>query len=249
MEITKLYGGKVSLEFNEAKHTYTVDGQIVDGVTGVLSVIAKPALIAWAANMAAEHIIAALKPGQVMDEMSIKGLANDAKAAHRKKKEQAADVGSFVHEWIENYIKTGGEQKHIEHPEIKNGVAAFMEWVNAHSVQFVASEGKIYSQKHGYAGTFDFIATVDGKHYLGDIKTSSGVYPEHFLQTTAYQMARQEEHPDEHYDGHIIVNCKKDGTLDTVFSEPDDFARNQAAFLSALGLYRWQKAQKEFNKK
>jgi len=243
-ETYPLYGGEVLLTFSPGKHLYEVDNLPVDGVTTVLSVISKPALTAWAANMAAEHILATLKPGQVMNEMTIKALANEAKMAHRKKKENAADIGTFIHEWVEHYIKTG-EEKPVEHPEIQNGVAAWKEWVASHKeVKFVASEEKIFSRTHRFAGTFDFILVLDGKRYIGDLKTGKAIYPEYFLQTSAYQLARQEEHPEEEYAGHIIVNCQKTGELEVAMSEIDDYDSNRDAFLSALSLYRWQKKLK-----
>lgn len=242
MESHSLYGGAVKLDFNPVRHIYTVDGIPVDGVTTVLGVIAKPALTAWAANMAAEHVLANLMPGQVMDEMSIKLLANECKMAHRKKKENAADIGTFIHEWVEHFIKTG-QEKEVTHPEIRNGVAAFKEWVAAHKeVKFLHSEEKIYSVKHNFAGTFDFILMLDGKRYIGDLKTGKAIYPEYFLQTSAYQLARQEEYPDEEYAGHIIINCQKDGGLAVATSEPADFEKNHKAFLAALDLHRWQKS-------
>lgn len=238
-----LYQGNVSLEFSPARHLYTVDGIPVDGVTSVLQVISKPALVGWAANMAAEHVEKSLKPGQVMNEMSIKALVNECKLAHRKKKETAADVGTFIHEWVEHFIKTGGEEKHTEHTEITAGVEAFKRWVGEHQqIEFVASEGKIFSRKHNFAGTFDFILVMDGKRYIGDLKTGKAVYPEYFLQTSAYQLARQEEFPEEDYEGHIIVNCRKDGELEICTLDRSDFEKNSKAFLSALDLYRWQKS-------
>ena len=40
-----------------------------------------------------------------------------------------------------------------------------------------------------YAGSFDFIARIDGQVILGDIKTSKGVYPKTGLQLAAYACA------------------------------------------------------------
>lgn len=235
MESTTLYNGEVTLEFDSERHLYLANGKKVDSVTGVLNVISKPALVPWAAKMVAEHVEAALKPGVALNEIEIKELCKAAKAAPNKKKDNAADIGTFVHEWIEDYIK-GKNPSVPMHPQIKNGVDAFLEWVGANHVVFSQSEMKTYSRKYEYAGTLDFEATVNGKYMLGDIKTSSGIYDEMFFQTSAYQLARQEERPELVYEGHIIVNCKKDGKLDTRIST--EYEENKIAFLCALGLMR-----------
>jgi len=47
----ELYGGRIILEYDDDKHSYTVNGNYVPSVTGILNVIAKPALIPWALNM------------------------------------------------------------------------------------------------------------------------------------------------------------------------------------------------------
>ena len=39
----KLYKGKIELNSDEAKHKYLVDGKVVYGVTGIISVLSTPA--------------------------------------------------------------------------------------------------------------------------------------------------------------------------------------------------------------
>jgi len=241
MDTHQLYGGSVTLAFDPVKHLYTANGVPADGVTTALRAIAKPALVDWAANMAAEHVVKALRPGQTMNEMSIKALANECRLAHRKKKEAAGDVGTFIHEWVEHFVKTG-EEKDVEHHEIKAGVSAFKKWIaSTPGMRFLASEGKVYSKTHNFAGTFDFILEADGRQYIGDLKTGKAIYPEHFLQTSAYQLALQEEFPGREFAGHIVVNCRKDGGLDIATSDADDFPENRDVFLAALKIHRWQK--------
>ena len=129
------------------------------------------------------------------------------------------------------------------HPEARAGVAAFLQWVEENKVEFHESERIVYSREHRFAGCLDFIATVNGKRMMGDIKTSSGIYNEMFLQTSAYQIARQEERPDEIFEGHVIVNCKKTGELLTKISY--DYEDNKEAFLCALCLSRRLKKMEE----
>lgn len=242
-ETYNLYNNTVVLSFNPAKHHYTVDNNTVDGVTSVLGVIAKPALIAWAANMAHDYILAELKPGCALDEVDIKDLAVGAKNAHRVKRDKSADIGGMFHAWAENYIKTG-EKTEVFNEQLQNTVDAFLAWEEENKIEWIHSEVKVYSKEHNFAGTFDFIAKINGKMMLGDFKTSSGIYPEMFAQTSAYQIAYQEEHPEAHFDGQIIVNIRKDGTFEHLESDALSYKRDKQAFLNALGLYRWTKENK-----
>jgi hypothetical protein len=235
MERYELYAGNVILNFNPDKHLYTVDDKKIDGVTSILGVINKPALIAWAANCAADFIKATLKAGRSLDEVEIKALCDGAKGAHRVKRDKAADIGTLVHGWIEDFINGKNPDMPVN-PQVRNGVDAFLEWKNAHKVEFIHSERKIYSKEYNFAGTLDFEAIVDGRMMLGDIKTGSGIYDEMFFQTAAYQRARQEEEPDLKFEGNLIVNCRKDGDLEV--KESDEYDLNIKAFLGALVLYR-----------
>lgn len=241
IETYKLYNGDITLTFDPAKHLYTANGRKVYGVTGILSVISKPALMFWAVNMALEKIAKTLKPGVSYDEIQIKKMLDSAKKAHTEKKTSAADKGTMIHSWIEKYIK--GENPELPlNEELKNAVLSFLSWKKDHNVKFLHSEIKVYSKRYNYAGTCDFIAEIDGKQYIGDIKTSSGIYPEMLYQTAAYQQARQEEYIEE-YNGNIIVRCGKDGTLE--IKESAEFYSNLSAFLGALALYERQQKVKD----
>ena len=237
-----LYGGSVELVFDTERHIYRANGEIMYGVTSILDVISKPALVAWAAKMAAEYIQTNLKPGVMLDEIQIKELADNAKSAHRQKRDKAADIGTLVHNSIEEYIKHRTMPK-IINPEAEKGFNAFLEWAHLNDVTFDQSELKVYSKQHGFAGTADLLVTIGGEKYLGDIKTGSGIYETMKLQTAAYELARTEEYPDENYAGNIIINCRKDGTLETATYLKPEVEEAKKAFLSANELFRWVKKQ------
>lgn len=235
IEESLLYGGTVKLEFNEGRHIYTWEGSRIDGVTTVLSIINKPQLLGWAVKCATEFFGTEFKPGYAYTAEQIAQICELAKKQHTIKRNKAADIGTLVHAWIESWIK--GQQPELpQDPQVLNGVLAFKRYVDSKNIKFTASEQKIFSKKYKYAGTLDFEAEIDGQLYLGDIKTSSGIYPEMFMQTSAYQCARQEEFPDRKYAGQLIINCRKDGILDTQISTGYD--KHIKGFLAALVLYR-----------
>jgi len=235
-EVTRLYGGQVTLSFNPKVHRYDVDGVEVDGVTTILgSAVAKPALVPWAVKMAREYVSANLKAGVALDEFQIDALLDGITTAHRKKTKGSADIGSFVHNWISDFI-LGKSPEMPVNVEVRKCIDAFFEWVKLHEVSFVSSERKIYSRKHNYAGTYDALAYVDGKMSVLDLKTGSGVYPEMGLQLAAYHMAHEEEFPEQKIEKRIIVNIRKDGTL-----EEKEFSDHEAyndGFLAAITIHR-----------
>ncbi|MEK6884229.1 MAG: hypothetical protein AABY22_31655, partial [Nanoarchaeota archaeon] len=86
----KLYNELVILEFDKLKHLYFVttpdeETKRAYGVTSILGVLNKPALMFWSANMAAKYVEDNLMPGKALDEIEIKNLAEGAKNAHKIK--------------------------------------------------------------------------------------------------------------------------------------------------------------------
>jgi len=243
---------KNRLLFNEKNHHYTLDGKPVTGNTTILNkVLAKPALIPWAANESAKEM-GWLDPKYNKKEKCIKQaelflnkikkmsagdyfkLLEQARKAHCQKRDTAGDIGKFVHEQIENWIK--GQPVKKMNKQAQKMFDNFINWATENKVKFLASEQRVYSEKYWYAGTFDFLCKLDGKTYLGDIKTGSGIYPEMWAQCAGYQIALQENEPKTKIDGHLIVNLKKDGTIKTQTNY--DYIGYKKMFLSALVIYR-----------
>ena len=231
-----LYNGDVELKFNSDKHVYTVDGVVVESATGVTGVINKPALMYWAVNQAIEFLRNALRAGESYDEIQLQRILDGAKVAHRMRKEEAGDIGTLVHEAVESYIKTGVETK-VVHPKAKECFANFMKWVKDNNVKFISSERKVYSKLHRYAGTADFECVIDGKTFVGDVKTSTGIYDEYWFQVSGYQQALEEE-TGKLYDGQVIVRVGKDGSFEVQYRFNNDYLENVKAFNGALALFK-----------
>lgn len=228
----------MKFEFDEKTHRYYLDGKPLTGVTTILGVIAKPALIGWASNQAVEHIKQNSDIGDFMgigsDCYVVKtSTLEEARTAHAKKRDKAADVGTLAHKWIEEHIK--GKDNPIT-DDIKPMIDNFLKWEEEVKPKYLETEKRVYSAKNWYAGTLDLMLEIDGEVWLGDIKTGSGIYPEHFFQCAAYQLALQEmgEYPE--IKGHIILNLRKDGKMD--IKKSISFERDIETFLSALVIYR-----------
>lgn len=185
------------LEFNEEKHRYLYKGEIVPGVTTVIgSQIPKPALMFWAVKMMAEYLEENLPCGVAISPSEKQVLIETGKKAHAQKKKEAADLGTLAHTWIEQHIKASlKSEPYPDMPDnelVLNAVNAFLEWENTNKVVYIASEKKLYSKDWNVAGTADILAKVNDKTALIDIKTSNGIWPEHYIQTAAYAKMLEE---------------------------------------------------------
>jgi cytochrome c2 len=229
----ELYNGEVNLVFDNQWHAYSIDGRKVKSVTKGIDIIAKPALVNWAANTAVEYLEGLIKPGMILDEVQLLNLFKDAKQAHRVKKENAGNLGSLLHDWISRYIKGENPPTPINEG-LHKSVEKFKKWEVDNNVKFLKSEQPIYSRKYDYAGTLDFICTIDGELYLGDVKTSSAIYDTYWMQVAAYRQARMEEFPGENYIGQAIIRIGKDGSF--AFAKSQDFDKYFEAFRLAFEL-------------
>ena len=244
-------------KFEANTHRYFLDGKPLTGVTTILGVIAKPALVPWAAKMTTEYIRDNCKGDVEGVYVVSEEQLDEAKAAHRKRKEAAADFGTVVHDKVEGYVKaciesnqgvpldeydfdlasiTDLEPKLIEKAGLSLG--EFVGWAKENVSVFVESEAKLYSEEHWYAGTVDIIyKDKEGKLWIADIKTSSGVYPEMFAQMGGYDIAWQERNGAADVHGYVILHVdKKKCQINPVGFHDTQMCRE--FFLHALGLYR-----------
>lgn len=231
-------------EFRESDHAYLYEGKRVTGVTSVIGVLAKPALINWAAKMSVEHIKAnlsysrmkLLRKGYVIVKEKI---LLEALSAHTKKKEAAGEHGTDTHAMVEQYVKdcliVGSAMSGSFAPEITK----FVQWAQENVDHFLFAERRMFDLTNFLAGTADFAYIgKDGKKYMGDFKTSSGIYGiDYFLQCAAYRFLAESE-GDSPYDGTTIVRLGKDGSFEV--QNRYDYKTDLEAFMACLTLYRAQ---------
>lgn len=241
-ELFPLYGGAVTLQYNSKRHLYYEGGKQVDGVTGILGILDKPALIPWAVNCCVDYIggnpakgiLPKLIPGHALDELAIKNLMAEAKLAHRVIVDHAGDIGTMVHKFAEDWIK-GRNPALPVHPQVRNGCMAFIAWVRAHRVRFLHAERKIFSRRWRYAGTLDGEAFVDDKLAIVDFKTGKAIYPEARFQTAAYEAARREE-DGLSYTRWVARFDKVTGEFQAI--ELTDLAEDFGAFMGAFAAHK-----------
>ncbi len=158
-----------------------------DSVTTILSGgVPKPALQPWGQKLVAETAFDQL---DTWSKMSRDEAVDYLKRAPYRNTDKAAAQGSDVHAWAESYV-LGHAINVAAMPLLQRPYAqGFLDWLRDFSPIFEMTEASVFNRTFGYAGTLDFIVTIDGAKVLGDIKTGKGVYGEVGLQLAAYRHA------------------------------------------------------------
>ena len=230
----------------ETNHKYFADAEGTKpytGITTILNVIAKPNLIQWASNENGKYIQANAK---MVDGAYIvtPELLEEARLAHARKKEKAGTHGTDAHALVEEYVNLmlRGADIGVNEPRFAP-IQKFIDWATINVDQFLFSERRLSNKELFIAGTADFAYVKDGKRYMADFKTSSGVYDiSYWLQCAAYRFIAESE-GDAKYDGCTIVRLGKDGSFEVMHRY--DYETDLSAFMACLTLYR---AQSTFKK-
>lgn len=197
------------------------DGTRVPGVTTILGVLAKPALIAWA------------------NRMGLQGIDTT------KYVNEAATAGTAAHEMIQCHL-TGvkfDEGKYAKDTLdlAENGFIKFLDWADHHKIENVQSEMPLVSEKYRYGGMVDMYAILDGLPTLIDFKTNqTGIYAEMMHQTAGgyRQLLLENGFPVEKV---LIIRLGKSDQMDLEAREIGQWAVHWGIFERCLELYQLQK--------
>jgi hypothetical protein len=226
-------------------HLYEVSwdgGQAVyPGVTGFLSVINKPALVPWAKREALSLVETALvkrlegcEAAVVeLNKSWIREIMQEAKKRPDTLKDEAAELGSQAHAFIDKIIH-GVEPSDVPE-EISAPVQAFKDWWKGSGIELVMGDTPVASREYGYGGSLDALGRKGGKYILLDWKTSNGIYTEYALQVAAYAQALKETYGID-CDEAVIVRFGKKLPIDFEKKELADLSLSFYAFLAAKTL-------------
>lgn len=181
-ETIKMYNWEVEVKFYPKSHIYKIWKKRLPSVTTVTGVINKPFLLQWAVNCMRDYLLGL---GSITTQDII-----DWSNQHRIKKDDAADVGTQIHNWIENDI-VWEFQDMPEDDRVVKWVLAYLDWKKDQKI--LESERLVYSKQYQYVWRFDLLAEIDWKIVLIDFKTSNNVYPEYYIQMAGYVIALEEE--------------------------------------------------------
>ena len=203
-----LYDGKARFEYLDKQHRYLVSKQVkpdlyteptpVTGITTIIGIINKEALVQWAANTASSYMRDNWTP-----EVSLKALADEAKVAHKTQSNKAASIGGIGHKMIEalllgKKIKLGDDEelnKALANISVQHGL-----FEDDFQPKTIHVEQPMYSLLYDFAGTDDRLCTINGKTILIDYKTSNrsyynpdGIYASYYAQMGGQALLIEEQ--------------------------------------------------------
>lgn len=190
---------KINTIKREGSRLYVHPGtsEKVPGVTSVLNMLPKPFLKFWASKVTAETAVENLGSIVSIAMNDPAGAVDYLKRAPDRFTANAAGNGTEVHDLYERLAKGEDVNERRLHPDLKPYLQHFREFEAEFEPEFVFLEETVWSEKHGYAGSFDFMAWINDPDaeggrvlVIGDWKTTrSGVHEEVALQLAAYKHA------------------------------------------------------------
>lgn len=161
---------KLNMELLESPYSYK--GKFVPRVTTIIAdMLAEEYLITWANSV---------------------GLYQHKK--HTYYRDKATNIGSHVHEAIEDYIQNRNLPDfndiidYTDRKKAYNSFNGFMKWwriIERNNYKILMEEAPLVTSYCG--GTLDLLMKINGKIYLIDFKTSSQLSFKHFVQLAAYR--------------------------------------------------------------
>lgn len=252
--LAALARAKDEVVFDAEKHVYTWadTGAVVPGVTTVMRVLDKPALIEWATKLQTQADIAAAQGWLRNGAGSIEDAILAVKRAHAQARDKAADAGTQAHALIEHASKLMlgiPSEKPDASDDAMYIFAGWQEWAAEVGYKPLAVESRVYSKRRNYAGTLDAVAELPGLALSGpaicDWKSGRDLYDEHHMQSVAYRRALSEmtegigaDAPMSMLPGVVVILPKTAGPIKH-YEIPHTEATWQA-FLGALAVYQWK---------
>ena len=166
----------------------TADNTIVPGVTTVLGLLNKPALVPWANKLGLQGI----DVGKYVDDKASIGTLGHAIVTD-KLMGLETDTGDYS----KNQIDLA-----------ENCALSFWEWEKENHIEDVYfCERSLVSEAHCFGGTLDIYAKVNGRKEIIDLKTGNNLYPEHGYQLAALRKLLEEN--GYHVDATRIINIPR----------------------------------------
>lgn len=194
------------LTFDETEHVYSLDGEKIPGVTTInhIGFPESPMLSTWKIKEGSRYTIEQLKqfPQQVnkLPEYLLDEVIKSSSVAHKAAAKEAADIGSLVHDYAEQWESTGKItdeltekiKNHEDNDKITRCVDKFKAWKDENHDTIIGHEQILASPTYKYGGKYDRLSKRGNSVVLGDFKTSSGIYTGYFVQLAAYTILLKE---------------------------------------------------------
>lgn len=227
----------------DERHRYFLDGEgPYPSVTGIIGVVDKSGpLLGWARRETAAYAVRNLDLlTRMVKDFGPDQAAASLKTVSDKEAKDKAAIGSRVHATIEAVIRG-----HDVSPSEEDApyIESYRRFLADYSPVALAAEEMVVSTTHGYAGTLDLIARMNGQVWMLDAKTGKSCYPETALQMAAYAEADwigRANDPVQYripaIDRYGVIHLRPEGYHLVPYAVTPQTFR---AFLTALDLWRW----------
>jgi len=152
--------------------------------------------------------------------------------------ERSMDLGRKVHKTCELYDLNNLDEDLLD-PILRAYLASWEKFLEDFKFKIKAVEGRVYSKKYGFAGTFDRIGVLGGVNTIIDIKTNNPG-PFTAIQTAGYALAYNENVKSDKKKvvQRASVILESSGKYKyRAYSSPQD----EKVFLGCLNIYNWRK--------
>lgn len=236
----------------DEKHRYRWgEGPWSPGVTSIIKMLDKSGpLVGWAKRETAACAVRNLPMLETMvqsggPEAATKWLS----AIPDFQRDTAADLGTRVHELAEAISR----KLPVEVDEAAAPfVTAYLRWRDIYKPHVINAEFMVYSVQHGYGGTADMAARINGEVWLLDIKTGKATYAETALQLAGLHNADFAGRTDDPRKYRIppatrfgVLHVRPEGAELVPYSVTD---AEFAAFLALRTAHRWVEERAPFIK-
>lgn len=198
-------------------------GVRLPGVTTILNIMAKPALIHWAWDLGRRGI------------------------DYRVHRDELADIGSLTHDMILCHLKNkkwdDSEYSKKQIDKAENCFLSYLAWEKQHDIEPVLLETPLVSERYQYGGKLDFYGQVDGVLTLLDFKTGKRLYAEHSYQLAGYRQLLIENYsmPLQY----MLLNIGRDETEKFEQLKKGGLSLETEIFFAALKIYKTKKLLKD----
>lgn len=220
-------------------------------------------LIHWMKGQSIEFIIKWFeKRGNTdisdLTEKEYEKLLKDARAADRTVSQEAADIGTLVHDFAyltelnkPQEAQTLYDQILTLPDEVKekavNGINGFKGWKKDHlDDELELSETLVASPMYCFCGKFDRLVKRQGRRILGDFKTSKGMYLDQMIQLAAYRIAIREWLGLEVQGLEVLRFDKKNGDFDPLLvDDPKELAKFEMQAIRCRDTHEFKKLEND----
>ena len=215
--------------------------QLLPSVTSILGIFAKPQLDQWKMRQVALASMRLERTRGESDDYLADRIIDEAFA----QVEQAADLGSRIHDALEKYydgVPVADDLQVYTRPVV--------EWKDAKQLEFVERERKVVNTEHGFAGTMD-VACRYGHDGIGVIdfktkKTKPGVAVKPFdgqaMQIAAYGATYWgEANLSRMFGANVYISTTEPGRLEVCSYSPEELIAEWQVFKLACVIWRHAK--------